>query len=68
MIYIGDSRYYNLTKDKLYIIKYIDDMDLCLVVNDDNKLVWYNICLFKKDVLEERKDKIRHLKERICIK
>lgn len=69
MKFIGDSRFYNLTLNKLYIIKYIDDIKkVFLVVNDFNKLEWYPMTLFKTDLLEERKDKIRSIKERICLK
>jgi len=66
MKYIGDKYSFNLIPDKYYTVKIIgedEDSNKLLVINDDNKLVWYAKIFFETDVLEERKDKIIRLKE-----
>lgn len=66
VIFIGKKTYYDLTLDKTYIVKssfihIIDGEQIIQVVDDKNKFTWIRSSLFKIDICEERKQKLKNL-------
>lgn len=64
-------KYYNLTLNNKYTVKsfyYKGDILVIQLVDDNKKFNWFLAEYFEMDLIEQRKKKIKLIKERACLK
>lgn len=64
-------KYYNLTLNNKYTVKsfyYKGDILIIQLVDDNKKFNWFLAEYFEMDLIEQRKKKIKLIKERACLK
>lgn len=69
--YKKKDKYYNLTLNNKYTVKsfyYKGDILVIQLVDDNKKFNWFLAEYFEMDLIEQRKKKIKLIKERACLK